>query len=127
MSNKLFVGNLSYNVTENDLQDLFAAHGTVTDVNLMLDRMSGRSRGFAFVTMSSKEEAEAAVPDEYLDESRILEIDRMADVPNCAVTSYRLDPAANTLVPDLVNFIAPLLREGAPVTVEPDAQSAPKP
>ena len=60
MSNKLFVGNLSYNVTENDLQDLFAAHGTVTDVNLMLDRMSGRSRGFAFVTMSSKEEAEAA-------------------------------------------------------------------
>jgi RNA recognition motif-containing protein len=60
MSNKLFVGNLSYNVTENDLQDLFAAHGTVTDVNLMLDRMSGRSRGFAFVTMASKEEAEAA-------------------------------------------------------------------
>ena len=60
MSTKLFVGNLSYNVTENDLQDLFAQHGTVTDVNLMLDRMSGRSRGFAFVTMSSKEEAEAA-------------------------------------------------------------------
>ena len=60
MSNKLFVGNLSYNVTENDLQDLFAQHGTVTDVNLMLDRMSGRSRGFAFVSMSSKEEAEAA-------------------------------------------------------------------
>ena len=60
MSNKLFVGNLSYNVTENDLQDLFAQHGTVTDVNLMLDRMSGRSRGFAFVTMSSKEEADAA-------------------------------------------------------------------
>jgi cold-inducible RNA-binding protein len=60
MSNKLFVGNLSYNVTENDLQDLFAQHGTVTEVNLMLDRMSGRSRGFAFVSMSSKEEAEAA-------------------------------------------------------------------
>jgi cold-inducible RNA-binding protein len=60
MNTKLFVGNLSYNVTENDLQDLFAQHGTVTDVNLMLDRMSGRSRGFAFVTMSSKEEADAA-------------------------------------------------------------------
>ncbi len=60
MSNKLFVGNLSYNVTENDIQDLFGQHGTVTEVNLMLDRMSGRSRGFAFVTMSSKEEAEAA-------------------------------------------------------------------
>jgi RNA recognition motif-containing protein len=60
MSNKLFVGNLSYNVTENDLQDLFAKHGTVNEVNLMLDRMSGRSRGFAFVTMSTQEEAEAA-------------------------------------------------------------------
>jgi RNA recognition motif-containing protein len=60
MNTKLFVGNLSYNVTENDLQDLFAPHGTVTDVNLMLDRMTGRSRGFAFVTMSSKEEADAA-------------------------------------------------------------------
>jgi RNA recognition motif-containing protein len=60
MNTKLFVGNLSYNVTENDLQDLFAQHGTVTDVNLMLDRMSGRSRGFAFVTMASKEEADAA-------------------------------------------------------------------
>src|SRR6185295_9237116 len=60
MNTKLFVGNLSYNVTENDLQDLFAQHGTVAEVNLMLDRMSGRSRGFAFVTMSSKEEADAA-------------------------------------------------------------------
>ena len=60
MNTKLFVGNLSYNVTENDLQDLFAQHGTVTEVNLMLDRMTGRSRGFAFVSMSSKEEADAA-------------------------------------------------------------------
>src|SRR5215475_9319356 len=60
MNTKLFVGNLSYNVTENDLQDLFAQYGTVTEVNLMLDRMSGRSRGFAFVTMDSKEAADAA-------------------------------------------------------------------
>lgn len=60
MSTKLFVGNLSYNVTENDLQDLFAQHGTVLEVNLMLDRMSGKSRGFAFVTMDSKEAADAA-------------------------------------------------------------------
>lgn len=64
---------------------------------------------------------------EDLDESRILAIDRLADVPNCAVTSYRLDPDRRQLVPDLVNFIAPLLREGAPVTVEPDAAVAPKP
>lgn len=61
MSTKLFVGNLSFNTTENDLQDAFAAHGTVTAVDLIMDKMSGRSRGFAFVTMDSKEAAEAAI------------------------------------------------------------------
>lgn len=61
MSNKLFVGNLSFNVTENDLQDTFAAHGTVVEANLMTDRMSGRSRGFAFVTMSNEAEAQKAI------------------------------------------------------------------
>jgi RNA recognition motif-containing protein len=61
MSNKLFVGNLSFNTTENDLQDAFAAHGTVTEVNLMMDRATGRPRGFGFVTMSSAEEAQKAV------------------------------------------------------------------
>jgi RNA recognition motif-containing protein len=61
MSNKLFVGNLSFNTTENDLQDAFAAHGTVVEANIMMDRMSGRSRGFAFVTMSTPEEAQKAI------------------------------------------------------------------
>jgi len=61
MSTKLFVGNLSFNTTENDLHDAFAAHGTVLEANLMVDRMSGRSRGFAFVTMSSPEEAQKAI------------------------------------------------------------------
>jgi cold-inducible RNA-binding protein len=61
MSNKLFVGNLSFNVTENDLQDAFAAHGTVTETNLMMDRSTGRPRGFGFVTMSSAEEAQKAI------------------------------------------------------------------
>ena len=61
MSTKLFVGNLSYNTTENDLQDAFAAHGTVTEVDLIVDKMSGRSRGFAFVTMESPEAAQAAI------------------------------------------------------------------
>ncbi len=60
-TSKLFVGNLSFNTTENDLQDLFAAHGTVTEVNLMVDKFSGRPRGFGFVTMESKEAADAAV------------------------------------------------------------------
>jgi len=60
-NNKLFVGNLSFNTTENDLQDAFAAHGTVLEANLMTDRMSGRPRGFGFVTMSTPEEAQAAI------------------------------------------------------------------
>ena len=61
MNTKLFLGNLSFNTTENDLQDTFAAHGTVIEANLMMDRVSGRPRGFAFVTMSSAEEAQKAV------------------------------------------------------------------
>ena len=61
MNNKLFVGNLSFNTTENDLQDAFAAHGTVLEANLMMDRASGRPRGFAFVTMSTDEEAQKAM------------------------------------------------------------------
>lgn len=60
MNNKLFVGNLSFNTTENDLQDMFAAHGTVTEANLMMDRATGRARGFGFVTMSTPEEAQKA-------------------------------------------------------------------
>src|SRR5438045_1878841 len=61
MNTKLFVGNLSFNTTENDLQDTFAAHGTVVETNLMTDRETGRPRGFGFVTMSSVEEAQKAV------------------------------------------------------------------
>jgi|SRR5688572_7060028 RNA recognition motif-containing protein len=61
MNTKLFVGNISFNTTENDLQDAFAAHGTVTEANLMVDRMSGRPRGFGFVTMSTPEEAQKAI------------------------------------------------------------------
>lgn len=61
MNTKLFVGNLSFDTTENDLQDAFAAHGTVVEANLMTDRDTGRPRGFAFVTMSSPEEAQKAV------------------------------------------------------------------
>lgn len=60
-NNKLFVGNLAFATTENDLQDAFAAFGTVMEVNLMLDRMTGKSRGFAFVTMASAEDAQKAI------------------------------------------------------------------
>jgi RNA recognition motif-containing protein len=61
MSTKLFVGNLDFKVTENDLQEAFAAHGTVVEANLVTDRATGRPRGFAFVTMSSPEEAQKAI------------------------------------------------------------------
>jgi cold-inducible RNA-binding protein len=61
MNNKLFVGNLSFDTTENDLQDAFAAFGTVTEANLMMDRMTNRPRGFGFITMSSPEEAQKAI------------------------------------------------------------------
>jgi len=60
-NSKLFVGNLAFATTENDLQDAFAAFGTVMEVNLMMDRMTGKSRGFAFVTMSSADEAQRAI------------------------------------------------------------------
>lgn len=61
MSTKLFVGNLDFKVTENDLQDAFAAFGTVVEANLITDRVTGRPRGFAFVTMNSPEEAQKAI------------------------------------------------------------------
>jgi cold-inducible RNA-binding protein len=61
MSTTVFVGNVSYDATENELQDLFSQHGAVTDVNLMVDRVTKKPRGFAFVTMESKEAADAAI------------------------------------------------------------------
>ena len=61
MSTKLYVGNLSFDTTEMDLQDHFAQAGTVTETALMQDKFTGKSRGFAFVTMSSAEEAQKAI------------------------------------------------------------------
>ena len=58
---KLYVGNLSFETTENDLQDLFEQHGAVNEVHLVMDRMTGKSRGFAFVTMNDDTQANAAM------------------------------------------------------------------
>ena len=58
---KLYVGNLAFETTENDLQDLFEQHGTVNEVHLMMDRMTGKSRGFAFVTMNDNAQATSAM------------------------------------------------------------------
>jgi RNA recognition motif-containing protein len=59
--NRLFVGNLSFETGEKDLQDYFAQAGTVSSVSLMLDKMSGKSRGFAFVEYATPEEAQKAI------------------------------------------------------------------
>ena len=59
--NKLYVGNLSFNSTEDEISQAFAAHGTVTSVNVIMDRETNRPRGFAFVEMSSDSEAQSAV------------------------------------------------------------------
>ena len=61
MSTKLFVGNLSFDTTENDLKDAFAAHGSVVEVNIVMDRFSNKPRGFGFVTMGTPEEAQKAI------------------------------------------------------------------
>ena len=61
MGTKLYVGNLPFNTTENELQEIFAQAGAVQEVTLMQDRFTGKSRGFAFVTMSSDEEAQNAI------------------------------------------------------------------
>ena len=60
MGRKLYVGNLPYQTAETDLQDLFAAHGTVESVRVMRDMATGRARGFAFVEMSTDDEAATA-------------------------------------------------------------------
>ena len=60
-SNKLYVGGLPYSVAEDQLQALFSEHGTVESAKVISDRMTGRSRGFGFVEMSSQEEAQEAI------------------------------------------------------------------
>jgi len=61
MATKLYVGNLPFNTTENELQELFSQAGTVQEVMLMQDKFTGKSRGFAFVTMGSEQDAQNAI------------------------------------------------------------------
>jgi RNA recognition motif-containing protein len=61
MGKKLYVGNLSYSVDSSELETLFGAHGTVQSAEVISDRMTGRSKGFGFVEMSTDEEAQAAI------------------------------------------------------------------
>ena len=61
MGKKLYVGNLGYDVSDADLNQMFAPHGTVGSANVIMDRTSGRSKGFGFVEMSTDEEAQAAI------------------------------------------------------------------
>lgn len=61
MGKKLYVGNLSYNIGKNDLEQMFAAHGTVVSAQVINDRGTGRSKGFGFVEMGTDQEAQAAI------------------------------------------------------------------
>ena len=61
MGKKLYVGNLTYSITDSELQEMFQAHGTVASAQVIMDRDTGRSRGFGFVEMSTPEEAQAAI------------------------------------------------------------------
>jgi cold-inducible RNA-binding protein len=61
MGRKLYVGNLGYNVSSSDLEELFSQHGTVDSANVISDRSTGQSKGFGFVEMSTSAEAEAAI------------------------------------------------------------------
>lgn len=61
MGSKIYVGGLPYSATESELSDLFSAHGTVESVNVITDKFTGQSRGFGFVEMATKEEADAAI------------------------------------------------------------------
>ena len=58
---KLYIGNLPFSATDADLREVFGAHGTVTDAIVMMDRTTGRSRGFGFITMSTDDEGRAAI------------------------------------------------------------------
>ena len=61
MGTKLYVGNLSFDVTEYDLRDMLAQHGPVNEINVIMDKDTGRARGFAFATMNTEEGAKAAI------------------------------------------------------------------
>jgi RNA recognition motif-containing protein len=61
MSTKLYVGNLSFDVTENDIRDMLSPHGPVNEINVIMDKETGRARGFAFATMNTEEGAKAAI------------------------------------------------------------------
>jgi cold-inducible RNA-binding protein len=61
MSTKLYVGNLSFDVTENDLRDMLSPHGPVNEINVIMDKITARPRGFAFATMNTQEGANAAI------------------------------------------------------------------
>lgn len=61
MSTKLYVGNLSFDATENDIRDMLSPHGPVNEINVIMDKMTGKARGFAFATMNTEEGAKAAI------------------------------------------------------------------
>ena len=98
MGNRLYVGNLSFDTTETEIQDAFAAVGSVSDVKLVLDRDTGRSRGFAFVSMATDEEAQKAIAEMsdviYAQEQRLAKLEGFARLvaPQLQGLGLELDP-----------------------------------
>ena len=79
MGKRIYCGNLSFRATEDDVREMFAQHGEVTDVHLVIDRETGRSRGFAFVEMATDEQAAAAIAalDGFSHQERNLKVPRL--------------------------------------------------
>ncbi len=96
MGKKLYVGNLGYEVSSSDLQQIFSAHGTVDSAQVITDRETGRSKGFGFVEMSSDQEAQAAISaagdTATLEEARIKYLGRKAELPNLLRGVAQLPP-----------------------------------
>ena len=84
MGNRLYVGNLSFNATTDSVREWFASCGTVTDVHIVMDRETGRSRGFAFVTMGSDAEAQKAIAETNgaMMDGRALRVNEAEERPN---------------------------------------------
>jgi RNA recognition motif-containing protein len=90
MANKIYVGNLNYATTEDELQNLFAAYGTVESVTIITDRYTGQAKGFGFVEMSSEAEAQAAISELNSKEfgGRQLKVNKAFDKPRRTNGSY---------------------------------------
>src|SRR6266581_186856 len=130
---RLFVGNLSYQTMENDLQEYFSQAGVVTSVNLMLDKFTGKSRGFAFIEFSTADEANKAVEMFHSKEFQGRQLtDNIPNSPSGAVPQKPTEPAKVQPKKETVRInlppkptAAPTIKIPAPAPAAPSAAAAP--